>query len=81
MYAAPLPSCSRMCPAYEVTAYEVTTYEVTAYVCPEYDVPLEYRVCSSVQAPVLTLVLTAASAVVRLVDSLMTGQPAYISGP
>ena len=53
MYAPPLPSCSRMCPAYEVTVHEVTVYEVTVYVCPEYDVTPECRVCSSVQAPIL----------------------------
>ena len=84
MYAPPLPSCSLMCPAYEVTTHEVTAYEVTAYVCPEYVVP-PLMTPSTVYVAACrhrsSLVLTAASAVVRHVDSPMPGQPACISGP
>ena len=74
MYAPPLPSCSLMCPA----------YEVTAYVCPEYVVP-PLMTPSTVYVAACrrrsSLVLTAASAVVRHVDSPMPGQLACISGP
>jgi hypothetical protein len=84
VYAPPLPSCSLMCPAYEVTAHEVTAYEVTAYVCSEYVVPPLMSPSTVYVAACRhrsSLVLTAASAVVRHVDSPMPGQPACISGP